>query len=66
MKEKNSYNLGVIFDLDGKYVWHLIDFELKGPIHRSTSSYQKKEEAKKAGYDFAAKHNLTIKNTFYQ
>lgn len=66
MEEKNSYNLGVIFNLDAKYIWHLIDFELNGPTYRSSTTYQKEEEAVKAGHDFAAKHNLTIKNIYYQ
>jgi len=66
MEEKNSYNLGVIFNLDAKYVWHLIDFELNGPTYRSSTTYQKEKEAVKAGHDFAAKHKLTIKNSYYQ
>ena len=66
MQEQSSYNLGVIFNFDARYVWHLINLEVNGPTYRSSTSYQKEEEAQKAGHDFAAKHNLTIKNIYYQ
>lgn len=66
MQEQNSYNLGIIFNFDARYIWHLIDSEMNGPTYRSSTTYQKEEEAQKAGYDFAAKHNLTIKNIYYQ
>ncbi len=65
-KTKTSYNLGIIFNLDGRYVWQLVDFDLNGPTYRSSGSYMREEEAKSAGYDFAAKHNLAVKNVYYQ